>query len=708
MTWPRVVAESLRQVRRPVDVAVPGAVLVSPEHVVAAVRQRARPDRSSLPVPAMLYRHQHDPWRRVMAALDQRHGALLAESVGQGKTWIALAAAAVTPGRPIALIPAILRQQWLRAAATAGVPLQLFSHELASRGRVPPGDPSLVIIDEAHRFRDPSTRRFETIAPWLLGRKCLLLTATPIVNRVDDLIALLRLVLPEDSLALDGIAALGDLGASDVNRQALRRVVIRSAPAAPDSRRIIAPMEPDAAEETRGVKAVATIDALQLSAVPAVRQLLRSVLLDAAASSDAALSAALRRYRALLLQSRDAGGTTRTMLRHFAGDALDQLVLWSLLSPEPAIDALPLDDLAPLDRIITLPLIDHGWISRLRARCADALPTVLFTRHRATADLLRNELAQDVAWVSGSGAGIGPHRMARDIVLDAFGPRRDQWCGRKRSPRMLVATDVAAEGLDLFAAGRIVHVDLPWTATRVDQREGRLLRLGQQHRQVEIVVRRPSAALETILGPEKRVGRKRALTDRWLGMLEHEPSDSDVAARDPVVAWTPRAQGGGELAAVELTRGKLRGVVVLQRTAAGTWQVAPSWAVPVLVRESRPVADVEVSPGGPDAAPRTVGAVGAAVTAATATGALPPADLMLRIHRLARNAAAQRDHRSLERLDRLLRFLARAPSLGGKIRLQQLRTLSDSLLLRAPVPDLPPLDPLRAMLFAAILYRSPE
>ena len=109
-----------------------------------------------------------------------------------------------------------------------------------------------------------------------------------------------------------------------------------------------------------------------------------------------------------------------------------------------------------------------------------------------------------------------PHRVAREAVLTAFGPRRHAWRVRRTPPRILVATDVAAEGLDLHAAGRIVHVDLPWTATRLEQREGRLVRLGQEHRQVEVIVRLPAAAIERAFASHARVRRKRRLANVWL------------------------------------------------------------------------------------------------------------------------------------------------------------------------------------------------
>ena len=47
--------------------------------------------------------------------------------------------------------------------------------------------------------------------------------------------------------------------------------------------------------------------------------------------------------------------------------------------------------------------------------------------------------------------------------------------------RLLVASDVAAEGLNLhFQCHRLVHFDLPWSLMTFQQRNGRIDRYGQQ------------------------------------------------------------------------------------------------------------------------------------------------------------------------------------------------------------------------------------
>ena len=592
-----------------------------------------------------------------MATLDGWRGALLVESVGSGKTWIALAVAACERGPVLAVVPAILRAQWADAAARADVRLQIWTHERASRGALPPIRPSLVIIDEAHRFRDPATRRTQTIAPWIVGRRTLLLTATPIVNRLADLITLLRLILPEDALTLDDIPRLGDMEFLSTPPCALRRIAIRSpvrVRAAIDRRTAV--LQPTKAELFRTEQVVAAINGLALSNSTPIRRLLTSVLLDAAASSDAAFQRALRRYRALLLQARDAGGVSRAMLRRFAGESLEQLVFWSLLPSDDGPSDLPLADIARVEQLLSVSPNDAPWIDALMRHCTDQRPTICFTRHRATARVLRMTLGDGTAWITGAEAGIGPHRMPREMLLAAFGPNRSSWQARRHVPQVLIATDVAAEGLDLQAAGRIVHVDLPWTATRLEQREGRLLRLGQRHADVEVLVRLPAPAIEAALAPGARVRRKRGLADVWLQALEIDDETASTLPPGPLFAANEAATSDVGEFTIQLARDGRTGISVITQSVTGDWG-----------RDIAAAARMAIS----------------RCTAHDSGSRI----LVNRIHRLARLAASRRDGPGLQRLDRLLRFAAASPTLGMRLIVARLADGSDRELLQADVPD---------------------
>jgi len=52
--------------------------------------------------------------------------------------------------------------------------------------------------------------------------------------------------------------------------------------------------------------------------------------------------------------------------------------------------------------------------------------------------------------------------------------------------RLLLGTDAASEGLNLQRMARLINLDLPWNPTRLEQRKGRIQRIGQMHDTVEI------------------------------------------------------------------------------------------------------------------------------------------------------------------------------------------------------------------------------
>jgi superfamily II DNA/RNA helicase len=208
------------------------------------------------------------------------------------------------------------------------------------------------------------------------------------------------------------------------------------------------------------------------------------------ASSDLALIAVLRRYRSLLLQGRDAAASgrllTRSALKSLAGEAADQLLMWELM-PQPAEQGdLVQSDLDRLDEFIgelkTRCHASDQKCRRLAAIVADGTSTLVFTGARETVHYLRRQLT-GAAWCTGNEAGIGISRMAREDVLSWFRPDPP----REGGPGVLITTDVSAEGIDLQRAARVVHYDLPWTAVRLDQRDGRALRLGSRHASVEVI-----------------------------------------------------------------------------------------------------------------------------------------------------------------------------------------------------------------------------
>jgi len=224
---PRIVAEALEHVPDPGSTALRAGPIAPASAVARAIAASLLPAAAVVDPPQWLRPPQSLPFRRVIHAMDRHGGALLAQPVGSGKTWMALAVARHYngPAMTTVLAPATLISHWHRTARALDAAVEIVSHGRPSRRSLPAGS-GMVIIDESHHFRKPLTRRYSTVAPWLVGRRALLLTATPVVNRLDDLAAQLRLAIRDDALAASGIGSLSLLLGSGLGHPALCELVI--------------------------------------------------------------------------------------------------------------------------------------------------------------------------------------------------------------------------------------------------------------------------------------------------------------------------------------------------------------------------------------------------------------------------------------------------------------------------------------------------
>ena len=538
---PTIVAEALIDLPDPLA----GILSVGPaaplQEVRASLARSLAPIEASCPAPAWLRPDQVAPFRRAVAAVERYRGVLLADPVGSGKTYIALAVAAALAQPAVAVVPASLKEQWQRTAAQLGLTITLHSHESLSRGRRPDPRARFVIVDESHRFRTPGIRRYRELARYLVGRRVMLLSATPVVNRLADLGHQLRLGIRDDALGSRGVPSLSAM--LEVDGQTDRRtdgqlalgdvVLCRPKPAG-RPKTCVRQMEWEATSFDHEV--LNEIDRLALSSDRGIAALIRMVLWRALASSRPALSQAIGRYQRLLDHATHASAlgrvVTRAEIRTFTDGALDQLVMWEVLPSLSAPADLVLDDRAELERLaakLNGATIDPRILA-LRDLLTDGKVTLVFTSSRDTLEALRSELADlKPAWVTGAGAGIGHSRMDRESVLDLFRPEgigtHTKLTARPPDrPSALLATDVAAEGLNLQLAQRIVHFDLPWTSVRIDQREGRAIRLGSTNAEVEVVRFAPWPALDQRLRQVERLICKRKLASqagldddgRWL------------------------------------------------------------------------------------------------------------------------------------------------------------------------------------------------
>jgi len=515
---PSIIAESLVAVPDPLFTALRPGPPASAVAVASALAQSLRPAEHPVQPPSWLLGQQGTSFRRVLAAIHRYGGALLADPVGSGKTFVALAVAAqLNQGKTACLVPSALVTQWKAAAARLDIPVSVHSHEQVSRARLPERTAAFVIVDESHHFRNSHTRRYRHLAPWLVGRRVLLLTATPIVNHGMDLAHQLLLAVRDDALRLQGVDSIRMLLRRNCSSPALGQLVFENENAVgPRPQRVSSRSEAGQLECAALGRAVELLDSLRLSQSQTLADLLRGVFLRAIASSPAAFKERLLRYRRLLLHASDALRAgyplDRSELKRFTGELDGQLVWWELL---PVMESSPEIELEDLDRLgQAIEELDHlerdhdPKLERMLALLSDGTPTLVFTGYRATVRYIRDRLpALKVAWCTGDRAGIGMTPLSRHTVLDWF--RAPQ--SSVHAPTHLVVTDVAAEGLDLQRVARVVHYDLPWTPMRLEQREGRAVRYGSRHSHVAVVQFGLPSLLETRLGLTATLTRKSRL-----------------------------------------------------------------------------------------------------------------------------------------------------------------------------------------------------
>ncbi|MEU9275435.1 helicase-related protein [Streptomyces sp. NPDC048342] len=98
---------------------------------------------------------------------------------------------------------------------------------------------------------------------------------------------------------------------------------------------------------------------------------------------------------------------------------------------------------------------------------------IVFTEHRDTLRYLQAKIGS-LLGRPGAVKAIhgGVRRPERRQITEEFTKNRDV--------RILLATDAAGEGLNLQAAHLMINYDLPWNPNRIEQRFGRIHRIGQE------------------------------------------------------------------------------------------------------------------------------------------------------------------------------------------------------------------------------------
>lgn len=508
-----------------------------------------------------LERHQSEAVSRLVDMMLQFGGAVLADAVGLGKTRTALHAAVrlrrrvggslsgVGEGQnlgPIVLcVPSRLKVAWEQASSRLGLgadEVVVMTHARMSRGDFanPVGLGSVVVVDEAHRFRNPLTRRAQALEGMCEGAYVLLVTATPVVNTVWDFYHLLRLFLADhDTLAWTGMGLrdafeAAERGAGDLTELLPLFTVRREEGTGvmgmrPSVAMSVLRYEPGEAERwlwQHLEREIRDMNFVLLRGDWPQGLFVDHVLRTWEGGGHALLCTLenLAEFHGRWLEL-DACGRRleRFEFNAIFGEQASQAVMpfmFAELSGEAGVDR----DLVEADwRRLTMlgertrATLDErgGVVSAVADLVRDGEKCLIFATFQRAAEGTFAALCvalgaqARVGLVTGAGArATGLGRTSAEEVLRRFAPRaHGVELPEHHDLQVLVCTDCLAEGVNLQDCSRVVFLDLPWTPQGVEQRVGRLMRAGGVTDVVRVYLPRPHTWNDT-LGMRHRLSEK--------------------------------------------------------------------------------------------------------------------------------------------------------------------------------------------------------
>jgi hypothetical protein len=182
-------------------------------------------------------------------------------------------------------------------------------------------------------------------------------------------------------------------------------------------------------------------------------------------------------------------------------EAGEEAVPERLETPDPAERQFLLDVVRNLEAVLAgseadpkLQVILHYLHAREWLRVHGA---IIFSQYRTTAEWALEALCaafpnEPVALYAGGTASFVQHGDDRRAAT------REQIkkCIQDGDIRLVSATDAACEGLNLQRLGAQVNIDLPWNPSRLEQRKGRVQRIGQVRDDVHVLNLRYAGSVE--------------------------------------------------------------------------------------------------------------------------------------------------------------------------------------------------------------------
>lgn len=389
----------------------------------------------------------------------------------------------------------------------------------------------LVVIDEAHKLRNayrPGNRIGQALRWGTEGRKKLLLTATPLQNSLMELYGLTSFIDENifgdpNAFRAKYVNAGGDLPGlrqrlATFCKRTLRKQVLEYVRYT-QRRAITQPFCPTDAEQALYDAISKFLQRQDSYAIPArQRHLTVLILRKLLASSSTAIAGTLATLGRRLIDLRDGGEPDDNWTDEIiTAEEIEEELLDEWLAEEdesnapiaviePARLRSEIDELAALAAMANaigtdtksralLTALDIGFAEQ--ARMGAGRKALIFTESRRTQDYLyafleSNGYAGQIVTFSGTNSGprtaeiyerwakenADTGRATGSRAIDLRSALIDEF---RDKASIMIATEAAAEGVNLQFCSQVINYDLPWNPQRIEQRIGRCHRYGQTH-----------------------------------------------------------------------------------------------------------------------------------------------------------------------------------------------------------------------------------
>lgn len=397
-------------------------------------------------------KHQLEAAETVIERMNGK--AILADEVGLGKTIEAglILKEYLIRGlvkRALILAPASLINQWIEelnikfhipaVAYKKNCPIERYDVLIMSmdtakksphRERIYEQDYDMIIIDEAHKLKNNKTQIYEFVQG-LKKKFCLLLTATPIQNDIFELYYLISLLKPGhlgnyDAFQSAFSASKHDLEHDDYLKELVNQVMVRNR------------------REDTGIDWTNR----RVQIVPITFTDEEREVYEMLGNLQNTGSFSLITLQKEMCSSKEATALTLTNM-------LDDHV-----QPQE-IEAI-------ITKLMTLEVNSKAEKTLEIVKQAND-KVIIFTEYRATQIYLQWYLhSNGISSVLFNGKF---NKSKRDYMKHLF----------KERAQVLIATEAGGEGINLQFCHHVINYDLPWNPMKLEQRIGRVHRLGQEH-----------------------------------------------------------------------------------------------------------------------------------------------------------------------------------------------------------------------------------